>query len=84
MHVLNINNKNYLCKRIIRRKKQGVKHELIVLNASSERVRYCECYLLKIQSSWTGGRLIKHLYKTTTDQMWWFLAGFYFPMVIFA
>ena len=27
-------------------------------------------------SSWTGDRLIKHLYKTTTNQMWSFLAGF--------
>ena len=34
MHVLN--NKNYLCKKIIQRKKQGEKHELIVLNAFSE------------------------------------------------
>ena len=27
--------------------------------------------------SWAGGCLIKHLYKTTTNQMWSFLAGFY-------
>ena len=27
-------------------------------------------------SSWEGGRLIKHLYKTTTKQMWSLLAGF--------
>ena len=27
-------------------------------------------------SSWAGGRLVKHLYKTTTDEMWSFLAGF--------
>ena len=26
--------------------------------------------------SWAGGRLLKHLYKTTTNQMWSFLAGF--------
>ena len=26
-------------------------------------------------SSWTGGRLIKHPYKTTTNQIWSFLAG---------
>ena len=31
---------------------------------------------LKKWSSWTGGRLIKHLYKTTTNQIWSFLAGF--------
>ena len=34
MHVLN--NKNCLCKKIIHTKKQGEKHELIVLNAFSE------------------------------------------------
>ena len=28
--------------------------------------------------SWAGGCLIKHLYKTTTNQMSSFLAGFYF------
>ena len=28
------------------------------------------------QPSWTGGCLIKHLYKTTTNQIWSFLAGF--------
>ena len=27
-------------------------------------------------SSWTGGGLMKHLYKTTTNQIWSFLAGF--------
>ena len=27
-------------------------------------------------SSWTGGHLIKHLYKTTTNQIWSILAGF--------
>ena len=27
-------------------------------------------------SSWAGGRLIKHLHKTTTKQMWSLLAGF--------
>ena len=26
--------------------------------------------------SWTGGRFIKHLYRTTTNQIWYFLAGF--------
>ena len=26
-------------------------------------------------SSWAGGRLIKHLYKTPTNQMWSFLGG---------
>ena len=34
-----LNNKNYLCKKIIWRKKQVAKHELIVLNAFSERVK---------------------------------------------
>ena len=34
-----LNNKNYLCKKIIRIKKQVAKHELIVLNAFSERVK---------------------------------------------
>ena len=28
------------------------------------------------ESSWTGGCLIKHLYKTTTNQIWSFLEGF--------
>ena len=28
--------------------------------------------------SWAGGRLIKHLYQMTTDQMWSFLTGFEF------
>ena len=27
-------------------------------------------------SLWKGGRLIKHFYKTTTNQMWSLLAGF--------
>ena len=31
-----LNSKNYLCKKIIRRKKQVAKHELIVLNVFSE------------------------------------------------
>ena len=37
-------------------------------------------------SSWAGGRLIEHLYKMTTNQMWSFLAGFKFfsPTLIFA
>ena len=76
------NNKNYLCKKIIRRKKQAVKHKLIVLNAFSERVKilwvlftkklsnlYKTTTLGTIQkwSSWTCGCLIKHLYKTTTN-----------------
>ena len=34
-----LNNKNYLRKKIIRRKIQGAKHELIVLNLFSERVK---------------------------------------------
>ena len=29
-------------------------------------------------SSWAGGRLIKHFDKTTTNQMWSFLAGLLF------
>ena len=37
MHLLN--NKNYLCEKIIRRKKQMTKLELIVLNVFSERVK---------------------------------------------
>ena len=76
-----LNNKHYLCKKIIWRKKQVAKHEW----------RYCVCYLLKIQSnlykattfrtiqkwsSWTGGRLTKHFYKMATNQMWSLLAGF--------
>ena len=76
------NNKNYLCKKIIRRKKQAAKHKLLVLNAFSERVKilwvlftkklsnlYKTTTLGTIQkwSSWTGGCLIKHLYKTTTN-----------------
>ena len=28
--------------------------------------------------SWGGGHFMKHLYKTTTKQMWSFLAGFEF------
>ena len=27
-------------------------------------------------SSWTGGRLMKHLHEATTSQIWWFWAGF--------
>ena len=34
-----LNNKNYLCKKIILRKKQVAKDELIVLNALSERMK---------------------------------------------
>ena len=34
-----LNNKNYLCKKIIWRKKQVAKHQLIVLNAFFERVK---------------------------------------------
>ena len=34
-----LNNKNYLCKKIILRKNQVAKDELIVLNALSERVK---------------------------------------------
>ena len=34
-----LNNTNYLCKKIIRRKKQVAKRELIVSNAFSERVK---------------------------------------------
>ena len=34
-----LNNKNYLCKKIIRIKKQVAKHELIILNAFFERVK---------------------------------------------
>ena len=33
-----INNKNYLCKKFIRRKKQVAKYEFIVLNVFCERV----------------------------------------------
>ena len=28
------------------------------------------------RSFWRGGRLIKHLYNTTTNQIWTFFAGF--------
>ena len=37
------------------------------------------------RSSWTGGRLTKHLYKTTTNKFWSFLAGFsfLFPLSMF-
>ena len=32
-------------------------------------------------SSWTGGRLIKHLYKTTINQISLFLVGFSFSFI---
>ena len=36
-------------------------------------------------SSWPGGCLTKHLYKTVMKQMWLFLAGFqFFPTITFA
>ena len=35
--------------------------------------------------SWTGGCLIKHLYKATTNKIWSFLSGFkiLFPILMF-
>ena len=33
-------------------------------------------------SSWTSGRLTKHLYQTTTNKIWLFLTGFYFLFLL--
>ena len=96
-----LNNKNYFYKKNIRRKKQVAKQELIVLNAFSEEVKILWVLFTKNtvkpvktttlgairkRLSWTDGRLIKHLYKTATNQMWSFLPGFCFfvPTVMFA
>ena len=96
-----LNNKNYFYKKNIRRKKQVAKQELIVLNAFSEEVKILWVLFTKNtvkpvktttlgairkRLSWTDSRLIKHLYKTATNQMWSFLPGFCFfvPTVMFA
>ena len=42
-----LNNKNYLRKKIIRRKIQVAKHELIVLNLFSERVKILQMLFTK-------------------------------------
>ena len=80
-----------MCKKIIRRKNQVAKHELIVLNGFSERVKILLVLFTKNtvkpvydDHSWNhskvvvlgSGRLIKHLCKTTTNQIWSVLAGF--------
>ena len=88
-----LNKKNYFYKKNIRRKKQVAKQKLIVLNAFSDEVKILWVLFTKNtvkpvktttlgtmwkRLSWTDGRLIKHLYKTATNQMWSFLPGFCF------
>ena len=60
---------------------QNVFH--VIVNAYSI-VQYVQSNLYKTTtlgttqkwSSWTGGRLVKHCYKTTTNQIWSLVAGF--------
>ena len=60
------------------------KHRDIKLVTTKERKKELQSYLYQTTtfgttqnwSFWTGGRLIKHLYKTTINQIWSLLAGF--------
>ena len=45
-------------------------------NVTAKPVRQPLLAPLQKWLSWTGGGLIKHLFKTTTNQIWLFLAGF--------
>ena len=49
------------------KKKGGVQSNLYKTRGSTQK-----------WSCWASDRLIKHLYQTTTTQMWSFVAGFYF------
>ena len=49
---------------------------LLTLNMQSKLYETTTLGTTQKWSSWAGGPLIKNFYKTTTNQMWSFLAGF--------
>ena len=65
-----------LYKQVVGRNNRDI--EVILMKLQSNLYKTTTLRTTQKQSSWTCGCFIKHLYKTTTNKIWSFLAGFQF------